>query len=80
MSGDAFPSPVPLGVRLGNFTHGDAVTFPEALELAGRPDFPEHWAIVPDESGSGLRLMWGTPAPPPSLSGPAPGTWKRWRT
>lgn len=55
----AFPEPAPLGVSLGGRTHGDAVTFPEALELAGLADFPEDWAIVPDETGEGLRLMWG---------------------
>lgn len=55
----AGPFPPPEGTRLGGRKHGDPVTFPEALELAGLPDFPEDWAIVPDESGEGLRLMWG---------------------
>lgn len=54
----AGPLPVPAGVRLGAFTHGDTVTFPEALECASRPEFPDSWAIVPDTVGDGLRLMW----------------------
>ena len=30
-----------------------------ALELVGRPDFPEQWVILPSPDGSTLSLMWG---------------------
>ncbi len=54
----AGPFPVPEGVNIDGKRHGEAVTFSEALELAGLPDFPDVWAIVPDATGDGLRLMW----------------------
>ena len=51
--------PPPPGARLGLYRHGDTVSERAALELLARPDFAEHWAIVPSEDGAALTLAWG---------------------
>ena len=48
--------PPPPGARLGLYRHGDTVSERAALELLARPDFAEHWAIVPGEDGNSLTL------------------------
>lgn len=55
----AGPFPVPEGVSLAGLKHGSRVSEAQALHLAGLPEFPEHWAIVPSVDGSRLALMWG---------------------
>ena len=47
------------GARLGLYRHGDTVSERTALELLARPDFAEHWAILPSEDGAALTLAWG---------------------
>ncbi|WP_293909065.1 hypothetical protein [Deinococcus sp.] len=49
----------PPDARLGLYRHGDTVSEKAALELAGRPDFPASWLIVPSPDGERLSLMWG---------------------
>ena len=44
------------GARLGLYRHGDTVSERTALELLARPDFAEHWAILPSEDGAALTL------------------------
>lgn len=57
--GHAGPWPVPDGASVGGVPHGAEVSEAQAMHLAGLPDFPEHWAIVPSADGSRLALMWG---------------------
>lgn len=59
----AGPYSVPHGATLAGYAHGTALTEHEALRLAGLPDFPEHWVIVPSELGTApLTLLWGDAA------------------
>ena len=47
------------GAHLGLYRHGDTVSERAALELLARPDFAEHWAILPNEDGAAVTLAWG---------------------